>query len=173
MFSILSFARTTSRATSYMLGFGVMVMAAIVLLTAEPLPRITEWAEKVLGLSFVVLIGSLVFAVLFCWVKLVSQDEKSRPTWFHAGLQAANGVTTLALTYTLLGISLGIASLSGRELTPETVQPAIQEMTTNFSLAFMTTVIGLPLSAILRGLLVVTNTHQQDPGSASEDKAIP
>ena len=162
MFSILSFARTTSRATSYMLGFGVMVMAAIVLLTAEPLPRITEWAEKVLGLSFVVLIGSLVFAVLFCWVKLVSQGEKSRQTWFHAGLQAANGVTTLALTYTLLGISLGIGGLAGQELNPTTIPSIIKNLTEHFSMAFMTTVIGLPVSAVLRSALLVTFSRAEE-----------
>jgi hypothetical protein len=85
--------------------------------------------------------------------------------WFEAGVQAANGVTTLALTFTLLGISLGIGTLAGQELTPETIQPVIRKMTANFSLAFMTTVIGLPISALLRSMIIVTHarngaTHQ-------------
>ena len=70
-------------------------------------------------------------------------------------MQSANGVTTLALTYTLLGISLGIGSLAGQTLTPDTVQAVIRDLTANFSLAFMTTVVGLPASALLRAALTV------------------
>ena len=39
-------------------------------------------------------------------VRLLRGDASD--VWFEAGIQAANGVTTLALTFTLLGISLGI-----------------------------------------------------------------
>lgn len=74
---------------------------------------------------------------------------------------SANGVTTLALTFTLLGISLGIGSLAGQELNPDTVPVIIREMTANFSLAFMTTVVGLPVSAVLRSLIVVTHARNR------------
>tara|TARA_B100000683_G_scaffold220295_1_gene217084 strand:- start:1019 stop:1255 length:237 start_codon:yes stop_codon:yes gene_type:complete len=74
-------------------------------------------------------------------------------------MQTANGVTTLALTFTLLGISLGIGGLAEQNLTPETVQTVIRDLTANFSLAFMTTVVGLPMSAILRALLVVSHNR--------------
>ncbi|MEC7489955.1 MAG: hypothetical protein VYA17_10250 [Pseudomonadota bacterium] len=154
-------ASTASKTISYLAGAVVIGLALAVMVTAEPLAAITSWAENVLGYSFVFLLGTLVFLVLFCWVKMLSENVEDCPVWFQSGVQAANGVTTLALTYTLLGISLGIASLSGQELTPETIQPAIQRMTSNFSLAFMTTVIGLPLSALLRGMIVITHTHKQ------------
>ena len=81
--------------------------------------------------------------------------------WTEAGLQAANGIATLALTYTLLGISLGIGTLAEQELTPETVRHVIRGLTSQFSLAFMTTVVGLPTAAILRTLLVVTHAQKQ------------
>jgi hypothetical protein len=71
-------------------------------------------------------------------------------------LHAANGIATLALTYTLFGISLGIGDLAGQNLTPDTVQAVIRGLTERFSLAFMTTVIGLPTSALLRALLSIT-----------------
>ena len=83
-------------------------------------------------------------------------NAAERDYWFAVGMQAANGVTTLALTFTLLGISLGIGSLAGQTLTPETVQTVIRDLTANFSLAFMTTVVGLPVSAGLRALLVIS-----------------
>ena len=82
--------------------------------------------------------------------------------WLEAGLQAANGITTLALTYTLLGISLGIGMLAERSLSPETVQGIVQDLTAQFSMAFLTTVIGLPLSAVLRTLLLVSHARQSN-----------
>ena len=157
-FAIVS---TASRTTSYLVGMVIISLAVAVLVTAQPLAVITTWAEEVLGYSFVFLLSTLIFLVAFCWLKMQSEDLYQRQTWFHAGVQAANGVTTLALTYTLLGISLGIGSLSGQELTPDTIQPAIQKMTANFSMAFMTTVIGLPLSAVSRGIIVITHTHKE------------
>ena len=78
----------------------------------------------------------------------------------------------LALTYTLFGISLGIGSLAGQGLTPETVESVIRNLTASFSLAFMTTVIGLPLSALLRAALVVVHGRRclaiRDAGSSLE-----
>ena len=157
MSQIIPHGRTASRTLSYTLGLIVILLAISITLTAKPLPDVTKWVKEVLGYSFVGLTGLVVFGVMFCWVKLISEEKVDHNLWLNSGLQAANGILTLALTYTLLGISLGIASLSGQTLTPETIQPAIKAMTTNFSLAFMTTVIGLPLSAILRALLVITN----------------
>ena len=155
-----------------MLGVTVILLAISVIFTAKPLPEVTDWLKDVLGYSFLGLTGILVFVVFFCWIKLISEEKENFEVWMISGIQAANGIMTLALTFTLLGISLGIASLSGKALTPETVQPAIQEMTTNFSLAFMTTVIGLPLSAVLRGLLIVTDARQRgiDQNSIKESR---
>ena len=155
-----------------MLGVTVILLAISVIFTAKPLPEVTDWLKDVLGYSFLGLTGILVFVVFFCWIKLISEEKGNFEVWMISGIQAANGIMTLALTFTLLGISLGIASLSDKALTPETVQPAIQEMTTNFSLAFMTTVIGLPLSAVLRGLLIVTDARQRgiDQNSIKESR---
>ena len=90
----------------------------------------------------------------------MEENTKTR-LWVEVGTQAANGVTTLALTFTLLGISLGIGSLADQALTPSSIQKVIADMTANFSLAFMTTVIGLPLSALLRSLIVITVRYQE------------
>jgi hypothetical protein len=72
-------------------------------------------------------------------------------------------VSTVALTYTLLGISLGIGSLAGRPLDPTTIQPIITELTRYFSLAFMTTVVGLPTAAALRALVLITDARRDGP----------
>ncbi len=146
---------TGSRAVSYLLGGMAVALAVAALFTSASAAEITSWAHDVLGWSFVALLGSLVFVALFAWSRMIS-DDAGDDVWPEIGIQAANGVMTLALTYTLLGISLGIGSLAGQDLTPDTVQTVIRKMTANFSLAFMTTVVGLPVSAALRSLLIVT-----------------
>ena len=150
------------------LGGIAIVLAIAALITSANASEITDWAREVLGWTFVVLLGTLVFVALFSWVRLISDHtDGDGYVWLEIGIQAANGVTTLALTYTLLGISIGIGSLAGQDLTPDTIQGVIRTMTANFSMAFMTTVVGLPVSALLRSLLVVTQAHHESrsPGT--------
>jgi CBS domain containing-hemolysin-like protein len=140
----------------------VLATAIAVTLLSQDVSAITGWALDVLGAGFLSLLAGLIFATLFSLVRMNGADirnetgDAGREYWFAVGMQAANGVTTLALTFTLLGISLGIGSLAGQNLTPETVQTVIRDLTANFSLAFMTTVVGLPVSAGLRALLVIS-----------------
>lgn len=156
-----------SRAVSYLLGGAVVMMAAGVLMTSHGVTEITAWARDVLGWTFVTLLAALVITALFSWVQMLTRGSaKDNEVWLQTGIQAANGVTTLALTFTLLGISLGIGTLASTELTPETIQPVIRKMTSNFSLAFMTTVVGLPVSAVLRSLIVVTHARQTSCATA-------
>jgi len=86
-----------------------------------------------------------------------TKRDTQRIKWLQAGLQSCNGIATLALTFTLLGISLGIGRLSDGGLTPENINSVIADLTAHFSLAFMTSVIGLPLSAAMRTALIVGN----------------
>jgi len=156
-----------SRAASYMLGGLVLVLAITVGTTAASTVDVASWAREVLGFTFIALLGGLIFTSVLAWVKLSDRRVSGAAlrTWLEAGVQAANGVTTLALTYTLFGISLGIGSLAEATLTPETVHVVIKTLTANFSLAFMTTVVGLPISALLRALLLVTHARRDDAQS--------
>jgi len=162
-----SFFDAAGRTTSYVLGAAVIAMA--IASAAGPLTAadIADWAERVFGPTFTALFIGLVGATLFCWVRvgqLRDNPVQSRP-WLEGGMHAASGVATLALTYTLLGISLGIGSLADQELTTDTVQTVIQGLTGHFSMAFMTTVIGLPTAAVLRALLLISNaTHAAHRG---------
>jgi len=146
-----------SRALSYFLGFTVIAMAGAVMVTSLEVADILDWATRILGVVFIAVLGGLIYVAILALVKVSSgrPTDLGHRTWFEAGVQAANAVATLALTYTLLGISLGIASLAEHELSPETVRVVIREMTANFSLAFMTTVVGLPVSAVLRSILMI------------------
>jgi len=149
----------------------ISASAAVLVFSKDPLD-LASWALNVLGLTFVSLLSALVFLSVFSLIRLKHAQEIDRQYWLEMGVQAANGVTTLALTFTLLGISLGIGSLAGQELTPATVQAVIREVTANFSLAFMTTVVGLPISAFLRSVLIISGAEPKAavPVSSNSNK---
>lgn len=161
MRTVAGYIDTGTRAIAYTLGAGVIALAFAVMATDIAARDLIVQAEQVVGPAFLALMAALVLIAVFSWVRVLRDggpDEGHRP-WLEAGLQASGGVATLALTYTLLGISLGIGGLSDQELTPDTVQLVIQDLTASFSLAFMTTVIGLPTAALLRTLLSVTHAR--------------
>lgn len=159
MSAFLTTLRHGSQAASFFLGGLVLLAVAASFLWDANAARAAGWAFDVLGTGFVSLISVLVFVAAFSLVRIGSSDATTAQSalWLEVGVQAAGGVATLALTFTLLGISLGIGGLAGQPLTPETVQPIIRDLTANFSLAFMTTVVGLPLSAALRAALLIAN----------------
>ena len=154
---------TGSQAASYLMGAVVLAVAGLAGLWSLQIGDIAGWAFDVLGAGFIGLLTVLVLATAYCLVQLrrARDDAEVSDFWLITGVQLAGGVATLALTYTLFGISLGIGTLAGQGLTPETVQTVIRDLTASFSLAFMTTVVGLPLSAALRTILVVVHGKQR------------
>lgn len=160
-----------SRALAYCMGGGVIALAAAMLATSLNAESVLGWLRDTLGISFLILLVTLVVVSIVSWVKLL-QRARNDDTWLEAGLNAASGIATVALTFTLLGISLGIGSLANHELTPETVQVVIRELTAEFSLAFLTSVIGLPVSTLLRAMLLVTHAWAQSDRAAGQQEAV-
>ena len=171
MSSILIMSSAASRSVSVFLGLTIMVLAASVIISGGSFNSITHQALNIFGLSFVLLLSVLFFIVCFCWIKMVDNkyNYTNRAVWTELAEHTANGTATLALTYTLLGISLGISSLSNQELTADTIQTVIGGLTKHFSMAFMTTVVGLPISCLLRAIVSVTEAKfQANEGSIQE-----
>jgi len=164
MRALLNIAGPSTRALSYMLGFTVIGLALAVTITETQVTEIAAWSEKIFGTLFLAVFCGLVYAAALALVKISGRaaDDPGVRTWFEAGVQAANAIATLALTYTLLGISLGIGSLAAHDLNPNTIQDVIKGLTENFSMAFMTTVVGLPMSAGLRAALLVAFSRAQE-----------
>ncbi|MGQ8365706.1 hypothetical protein [Glaciecola sp. 1036] len=110
---------------------------------------------------------SFLFIALVCLATLALKKMyeiapvNGQAYWAEIALQAANGISTIALTFTLLGISLGIGYLSEKPLAPENVNDIISQLTSQFSMAFMTTVVGLPTAAVLRALVAVKLAKSQ------------
>ena len=164
------------KALSLFLGLIVIIISLTSLTTGMAPPQILGWGLEMLGSIFLLLLSALVITAMFCCVRLIDSayhrsSELERQKWLQAGLQTCNGIATLALTFTLLGISLGIGQLSNSSLTPDSIDKVIASLTDDFSMAFLTSVIGLPLSVILRTVLIILNASLALGGSPATGTA--
>ena len=153
-----------AKALSILLGVAVIGLAVVTAMTGKPLGQLIAMSEKLFSGLFIAVFLGLLYASALALIKIHGQraDRPGVRPWFETGVQSANAIATLALTYTLLGISLGIGSLSVYELNPATIPQVIKGLTEHFSMAFMTTVIGLPVSAALRSALLVSFSHAEE-----------
>ncbi len=129
-------------------GIIVIILAVVGFVTNMQLADMVAWIEQFFGITFTA--GFML--LLACASYAIHQMIQGRNTalWYEVGLQCANGISTLALTFTLLGISLGIGTLSQQNLSPDNINNVITALTEQFSMAFMTTVVGLPSASALR-----------------------
>jgi len=145
-------------------GVVVILLALTSYLTDQRLSVLFDWLQQVFGWGFAFFYGVRLAVGLYAWNRLsVCHLSSTRSTefWLELGQQAAGGIATLSLTFTLLGISLGIGSLSDKTIDPQTVQIVIQELTRHFSTAFMTTVVGLPTANLLRAGIVLCHVRNE------------
>jgi hypothetical protein len=143
-----------ARATALLSG-STIILCAFLTLIFEVTPRhIFNWCVSTLGASYLVITAIIMIISVFALLQYRSDTEKSS-LWIKIGQQSNTAIATIALTYTLCGISLGVGSLATLELGPETINSVISQLTEKFSMAFMTSVVGLPLSAFMRFVFVV------------------
>jgi len=168
MRALLNATGTGSKALSYVLGTAAIGLAIAVMSTSMDVSGVIDRTSRIFGGLFLIMLVGLVYVAAISWVKITNSrfSQLGVQTWFEAGIQASNGVATLALTYTLLGISMGIGGLADQTLSPATIQEVIRGLTQHFSMAFMTTVIGLPISAILRAGLLVSYSRARERETA-------
>lgn len=138
------------KALVYFLGCVVIALALASYLTELDAGAIFKWLQQRFTSGFLALLSFFLFTGFYGVMRLDGSEKDG--LWQEYALQSANAVATLALTFTLLGISLGIGSLSQQTISPESVGSIIQNLTQHFSVAFMTTVVGLPLATAIRAL---------------------
>ncbi|WP_057831419.1 hypothetical protein [Colwellia sp. TT2012] len=136
-----------------LVGLIIISLALVSYFTELPLSGIFSWFERFFSSAFIVIYSLLVASGIYAIVQL--KQHKDANYWQEVGQQAGNAIATLALTFTLLGISLGIGTLAEQPLNPENVQEIIASLTKQFSMAFMTTVIGLPTATVIRALISI------------------
>lgn len=140
----------------------IILLAVLSFATQMTLADILMYVERLFGVTFTLIFTALV--LMAAWSIIQLYQAKQVAVWTEVGMQMANAISTLALTFTLLGISLGIGSLSNQALTPETVQGIISQLTAQFSMAFMTTVVGLPTATLFRAWISILSVKLQSKG---------
>ena len=141
-------ARIPRRHVGVAAGVAIILLALASSVSSKSPSEILAWLQEVFGWAFAVPYIVLMALGAYATVQII--EDPGSGFAHELGRQTASVVQTLALTFTLLGISLGIGSLTGEALTPDNVQEVIADLTAHFSLAFMTTVVGLPSAALLR-----------------------
>ena len=149
----------SSQAISIFLGGIVLILFLYVGYSDSNPTFIFDWLVSTLGYSFLTITTFLTFISIISIININNCEDRRRKFWFETGLQVSNLNSTLALTYTLLGISLGIGELSSSKLDIDTINQTISKLTQQFSMAFMSSVIGLPLSGLLRSILIIIYEH--------------
>jgi hypothetical protein len=139
-------------------GLIVILLALILFVFGIAPASLFTIARDTLGMLFMGLSASLLLVTMMAITKMRDPhlEHGSKSVWFQIGLHAANGIATVALTFTLFGISAGINQLAAGELDIDSVNAVITGLTSQFSMAFLTSVVGLPLSALMRMVVVVT-----------------
>ena len=147
-----------ARSARLVAGAMVIGLAATSVVTAASPAEMLAWVGVLFGPGFAILYVPLI--ALFVW-----RQHRSAPDariWTEAGLQIGAGIGTLAMTFTLLGLSLGIGTLAATPLTPEAVPDVLATLTEKFRLAFLTTVVGLPTAAVVRGAFSISRAGVAD-----------
>ena len=95
-------------------GTAVLVAAVASAMVGLDLREIADWAFEVFSVTFMVILGIMLAGFAYCLVRLIEcrKDGENGDVWLEAAVHLAGGVATVALTYTLLGISLGIGTLA-------------------------------------------------------------
>jgi hypothetical protein len=135
------------------IGITIILLALTSYFTELSLSAMFDWFSRFLSTAFIIIYVLLLAVGIYSITQLT--QLKYANYWQEVGQQAGNAIATLALTFTLLGISLGIGTLAEQPLNPENVQVMIAGLTKQFSMAFMTTVIGLPSATVIRALISI------------------
>lgn len=144
-------------------GTGAIAVALLVWLTGLELGELVQWLWKVFGPIFTLLYTLLLLTCVYQIKRIETQpDSESRIAHIKAA-HAASGISTVALTFTLLGISLGIGGLADTPVNADTATGLVAQLAGHFSTAFMTSVVGLPTAAAMRAWIAIVyeKTHQQ------------
>lgn len=144
-----------SQSLSWFLGLTAIIFFVYMFISGDDPKSLMKWSFSTLGTLFIFILSSQILLSIFCIVQLNSSKIIFKRYWFEFGVQVSNSISTIALTFTLFGISVGIGGISSSNLDILTINQTIGNLTKSFSMAFMTSVIGLPVSAIFKSILVI------------------
>ena len=133
-------------------GYLTLGLALAVYLFDLKLVEMLAMVDQLFGSLFVTAYLALAAGSYYCFCQLAAKDGE---LWLEAGLQCATGIATLALTFTLLGISLGVHTIAAGGVTAEQIVSQLPAMTERFAMAFATTIVGLPTANLIRAAMTI------------------
>ena len=124
------------RVLAILAGLIVILLALILFIFGIAPVNLFTSARDTLGMLFMGLSAGLLLITMMAIAKLrdPSLEFGRKTAWFQLG--HANGIATVALTFTLFGISAGINQLAAGELDIDSVNAVITGLTSQFSMAF-------------------------------------
>ena len=149
------FAIAVARAGGRLIGFLCIILSVGSLVTFDTGTALFLKTVQLCGLEYLIPVLALSF---FCFLAInLMQKHKDNTLvvekYFLLGSHAANGVATISLVFTLIGICSGIGLIGQVTSNGSSALPGLADMSTRFQQAFGTTIIGLPLAAFLRYVL--------------------
>ena len=140
----------------------IIILAFFMFALGQDPKLLLSSAKETLGTPFLALTFSLTAISILSISKIIdgNPSQREKNIWLLLGFHSSNGIATLALTFTLFGISKGIGGLTAETLNIDQINAVITTLTSQFSMAFLTSVIGLPLSAVLRVTVAVAGKKQ-------------
>ena len=146
---------------------GLMIIG-IALITLLPegasnlISTVGEFAS-IVGWPFLSVYGLLSVALMLTLLRIRSARragaDEARTYWAHIGGQLCGLLSTIALVFTLWGLSQGVLLLGANQVTADTIDQLLSQLMTHFGVAFYSSIIGLPTAALGRVLVFVASSN--------------
>lgn len=149
------FAIAIARAGGHLAGFLCTIFAIGSAVTLNSGKALVMKTVQLCGLEYLIPVFALCF---FCFLAINLMQKHKNTTldvekYFLLGSHAANGIATISLVFTLVGICSGMGLIGQVTSNGSPSLIGLGDMSTRFQQAFATTIIGLPLAAFLRYVL--------------------
>ena len=151
----MSFAIAIAGAGGRLVGFLCTILAVGSLVTFDSGRALVMKTVHLCGLEYLIPVCALCF-LCFLAINLMQKHKDTTlnvEKYFLLGSHAANGIATISLVFTLIGICSGIGLIGQLTSNGSPSLNGLGDMSTRFQQAFATTIIGLPLAAFLRYIL--------------------
>lgn len=151
----MPFAIAIAGAGGRLVGFLSIILAVASLVTFDSGTALFMKTVRLCGLEYLIPVLSLCF-ICFLAIHYMRKHKGNKTVvekYFLLGSHASNGIATISLVFTLIGICSGIGLISQETSTGSPLMPSLGDMSIRFQQAFATTIIGLPLAAFLRYVL--------------------
>lgn len=144
----------------------VIITLALMSVASLELSEIFERFSSVIsvvGWPFLTIYSVLTAILLGSYLKIRRArregSSENLSYWAQVGTQVCGLLSTMALVFTLFGLSQGVLLLGVSKVTPDSIDQLLGELMTHFGVAFYSSIIGLPTAALGRFVIFTTSAR--------------